>query len=488
MRDHAAFLARLRALDAEVVAAGMPAISARWWQTLDAFEHSARRRAVIRKGRRVGASTIVVPRLAVGEALFGGHLHTPGAPPLVYAFVSVRRGEAANRLRGVRAVLETLRIPFAERGESIELRDLPAEFRVVTSSHRAAVGETVAFAWLDEVSRWVDVDTSTNPASETVAALAPALATLPDARMWLVSSPLGHGDFHARSFAAGHTDVQFTDSFSTWEANPQLSEAQCRALEPDPRTFDREYGAIPSSDITESWFGDAIDLAIDAGRRGPERIRHDVRYTIGVDQAFERDCFGWSVCSSEVGPWDDLAKSRAVPRMTVVHELGAWKPDRSPREMARRLRREVCDRYHTRSAYADQHSGLAFRELAQDVGVRLEIISWTGSGEDSKAERFKRVRLAMYERALRIPDDAEFLRELRSVRGTILPSGSEKIEVPRTASGHGDRVSAMVLGASVALSRPPQLPPSRMTDWERRERHRAEAALGIMFSPGNFLF
>src|SRR5690606_11593409 len=124
------------------------------------------------------------------------------------------------------------------------------------------------------------------------------------------------------------------------------------------------------------------------------------------------------------------------PRITTVHEAGAWKPDRSPREMARRLLREVCRRYQTRRAYCDQHSGLAFKELASDVGLDLTIIPWTGTGDESKGERFKAVRLACYQGTFRLPDDPDLLRELRSVRGTILPSGGERIEVPRTALGH----------------------------------------------------
>lgn len=474
-RDSTRFLTRLRRLDAALVESGMPAIHPRWWQTIETFERSGRRRAVVRKGRRVGASTIVAPRLAVGEMLFGGHVHTPGTPPLVFAFLSVRRGEAAKRLHGVRAILDALGEPYHPVDGGIALANHPAVFQVVTANYRTNVGDTVAFAWLDEVARWIDTDSSTNPAKEVVASLAPALATLPDARMWLVSSPLGQIDFHARSF---EDERNFRDQFATWMATPLLTESDCRAMEPDPVTFDREYAAIPSEDITEQWFGDAVDIAVDRGRSGPGRIRYDVHHEIGIDQAFQHDRFGYAVVSSTVGPWDALLKERTQPRLTTVHETGAWKPDRSPREMARRLLREVCRKYETDRAVADQYSGLAFQELARDVGLKIEIIPWTAGGDQSKLERFKSVRLAMYEGTFRIPDDPSLIAELKSVRGTILPSGGERIEVPRTSSGHGDRVSALVLAGSVALSKPPQLPESMLTDWERRERENTELPFG----------
>jgi len=90
-------------MEAQIVAAGLPPKPAWWRETVERFERQGKRRRVVRKGRRVFASTCVAPRLAVAEMLFGEHEHIPGTPPLVYAFLSVKRDEAANRLRGVRA-------------------------------------------------------------------------------------------------------------------------------------------------------------------------------------------------------------------------------------------------------------------------------------------------------------------------------------------------------------------------------------------------
>jgi hypothetical protein len=73
------------------------------------------------------------------------------------------------------------------------------------------------------------------------------------------------------------------------------------------------------------------------------------------------------------------------------------------------------------------------------------------------------------------------------VRGVILPSGGERIEVPRTVEGHGDAVSALVLAASIALSFGAQdAPPVKVLpgtpEWHAQEqgRLREQAARHVL--------
>src|SRR5258706_5009813 len=153
-RDPATFLSHLWALEDALIDAGFPEMPERWRREIARFERSGKRRFVIRKARRIFASTCVAPRLAVCEMLFGEHEHLPGTPALVYAFLSVKKGEAAKRLDGVRSILDVLGEDYVERGETIELTNRPAVFAVVTANFRTNVGDTVAFAWCDEVARW----------------------------------------------------------------------------------------------------------------------------------------------------------------------------------------------------------------------------------------------------------------------------------------------------------------------------------------------
>jgi hypothetical protein len=453
MRNQDTFLRALWAMERALVASGLEPMPEWWRREIERFYRTGKRRWTVRKGRRVFASTCVAPRLAVAEALFGGHEHIAGSPPLEYAFVSVKKPEALKRLDGIRAVLQRLGVLFSERGETITLKEYPATFVVMAASFRTAVGGTCAFAWLDEVSRWNDDKNGKNPAEEVVASLAPALATLPGAKMLLISSPLTDEDFHAKQFDLGDTSAQHTSFGETWVINPTMTEAMTHAEEPDPRIWSREYAAIPSPVVTLNWFGIALDASLARGF-ADEPIIDWVRYTVAIDPAFTRDKFGWAVGSS-----------RAIPgqkRVTRVHETGAWPINgRKPSEMVELLRSEVCIRYHvgdeTSRVLTDQHEGSSFSELASQSAVRLEVISATGTGENSVLSNYSSVRIAMLEGTLLLPNDSSLHKELRRVSSRFLPSGHESIVLPRDGTaGHLDRVSAMVLLCAQMLKRSAQ--------------------------------
>lgn len=516
-RDQSRFLARLWAMEDALVKSGLKPMPEWWRRQIARFYQSGKRWLVVRKGRRVFASTCVAPRLAVAEMLFGEHEHTPGSPPLEYVFLSVKRDEAANRLIGVTEVLDRLGVKYGPGGEqhgrhSIVLAGRPAVFRVVTVRANTAVGGTVAFAWCDEVSRWNDDKTGKNPAELVIGSFAPALATMPNAPLFLVSSPFSVNDYHAKAFDRGDTARQMVAFGNTWTINPTLTEEKTRELEPDHATWLREYAAIPSETVEDNWFGEAIDRAVDDDI--PRIIPPGVRPIVALDPAFDPstpDKFGWAVITSEPRPVPKAPKRRGpadpiveVPtirpgRLTLVRAVGAWDPDRSPLELAKRVRTEVLDVYdredpraELKRAYSDQFEGYSFAEVAKLGGINLDVVKWTGgTAETSKFQRFKAVRLAMLAGDFKIPNDPDLIRELRQVKRVLSASGNERIELPRDATGHCDRVAAVVLGGSIALLRPPTAaidttPPKQedlmreqaLREAEARKRKQSQTAAG----------
>ncbi len=455
VRNPDRFLSQLWAMERALVAAGLEPMPDWWRREIGRFYRSGKRRWVIRKGRRVFASTCVAPRLAVAEMLFGEHPHVPGSPPLVYAFLSVRNKESGARIPGIAAILEALEVPHAVAGQTIRVADQPAVFEVITASFRSSVGGTVAFAWCDEVSRWNDDKTSKNPAEQVITSLAPALATLPDARMFLVSSPLTTADFHAKAFDMGETDQQCVSFGTTWDINPTLTEAATRAAEPNERAWLREYAAVPVDGVEQDWFGLAVDMAL----QGEERlgVRNGMRPIFAIDPAFGHDYFGWAVITTEPSP--DPTKNR----LTWVQDSGSYPPNGNPREVLEKFRDLVVKPYmlmagrqdETPYVQTDQAEFYSLRDIARSVGLTLIHVPWTGgSGEGSKLTRFRAVRTAMLAGEIRIQERQQLIRQFRSVAGMLMPSGNERIEYARTGDGHCDELSAVVLGLSVALERP----------------------------------
>lgn len=465
-----AFLRFFDAQDAGLVAAGFPPTSPWWRRQLERFFRSGRRQFVLRVGRRGGKSSTLC-RVAVAWALFGEYKVPPGDIGIV-AFVSVSRDESSQRLRTIEAILGVLQVRYRRSGDAIELDDKNTGFKTFTASVAGVSGPTCLMVLGDELAKWKDADTGSNPAREVIASLKPTVATQPNAPLFWSSSAFGKDDFHATMFDRGDAPDQLVAHAATWEANPSVSEQSTHDLEPDLATWSREYAAIPSENVTDNWFGAAIDAAI--SDEPPPPLVAGLHAVIGIDAAFVRDCFGWAVAVSRVARRNE--KGRAI-RVTHLMASDAWKPDK-PSETIARFKREVCSKYEIpprqmSSVYADQHEGSSFSELARLAGVFLNIVPWTGgSGETSKLAKFRAVRLAMLEGTFVIQNDAALIKEFRSVRGILTPSGNERIEIPRTAQGHGDRVSAICLAGSIALERAAAEPDPPPTIIDTMREHR----------------
>jgi len=453
-----------------------------WWmgQIRKFFRALARgkvRRWVDRVGRRGGKSSTLC-RIAVCFALWGPWSVPPGDTGVV-SFVSVDKKEANARLVTIKALLDALGQSYEARTDEIEVPDRRLVFRVVTCSIRGTVGFTSVAIFADEMSRWEVKETAANPAREVMGTLRPTLATMPFGFEVCSSSPRTDDDYHAELFNGGDGEFQIVSQAPTWEANPTLSEDRTHGLEPDYRTWEREYKAIPSTAAQENWFGEALERSI---MDAPHARIPGIDYVISIDPAFDKDRFGWAVTASiTVGV--DVETTRPI-RSTVLFEAGDWVVDRSPSEMALKLRTEVVERYQPghNVVYTDQHEGHSFKELAAQAGLTLLVVPWTGgSGESSKLTRFRRVRMAMFEGQYRVPPDEKLLKQFRSVRGVLTPT-SERIEIKRTKEGHGDAVTAAILGGSIALSRSPNAvdgpgPKPGTREWhiqKRREERQKE--------------
>jgi len=492
-RDQGTFMARLWAMEATLLEQGFAPLPMWWRETIERFYRTGKRRLVVRKGRRVFASTSVAPRLAVAEMLFGAHRHLPGTPPHVYAFLSVKRGEATNRLRGVAAILVALGIRYRENAATatLELESYPAVFAVVTANFRTSVGDTVAFAWCDEVARWRDDDAGANPAEQVVGSLAPALATLPDGRLFLVSSPLGPDDFHARAYDLGETELQCVAFGETWTINPSLSKEETQKLEPDEKIWRREYAAIPSAAVSSAFDFDAADRAFrplpPGGRWQPIGV---VDASSGGGDSFTYAIAGYVVPSPPEGmsryrtarvpmlnlTVDIYGRERIVPdanetrEVLVYDERGgglilndewvrAQRPIFSLRDVSAfdgRFRGTLTGEQivstiaaHFRRAgvmtvVGDQRESLFLASAFARERLMFREIPWTNEG---KAESVRRLRRLFAEDAIVLPPREKLRKELTSYSERVTASGA--VVYSARGTGHDDEV-ALLLTATMA--------------------------------------
>ena len=255
VRDAKCAVDYLDELDRRLVLFGWPSTSQWWAGTLRRFYRSSGAQLVLRVGRRGGKSTTLC-RIAVLEALMGDHHVAPGDTATV-AIVSVNKDEARERLNTIEGILRVLGVKNKALADRIDLADRDLAFRVFAATVGGVSGFSGICIICDEVSKWLDKDARANPATEVLSSVRPTMAGLPNARIFLSSSPMTPFDAHAKAFDIGDTEFQQVAFAETWVARPALTKAATQRLESDPRRWEREYAAVPMEGDEDSFFSPA---------------------------------------------------------------------------------------------------------------------------------------------------------------------------------------------------------------------------------------
>ena len=222
-------------------------------------------------GRRAGKS-ITLALIAVYLTCFkdgSGHL-SPGERGSVMILATDRR-QARVIYRYVRALL--VNVPAL--ASLVEREDTDAivltnglAIEVMTAANRSVRGYTVIAALLDEAAFWRS-DESANPDSEILAAIRPAMATIPNSMLLVASSPYAKRgilyDAYRKHWAKdGPVLVWKAD---TRTMNPTVPQSVIDdAIERDPASAAAEYGAEFRNDIETFIAREIIDAATVPGR------------------------------------------------------------------------------------------------------------------------------------------------------------------------------------------------------------------------------
>ena len=446
-------LARFAALDRLLVAKGFPPTSPWWVDTLTRFYGRPARQLVIRAGRRAGKSSTLC-RLAVVEALWGRHAVPPGDVGTV-AIVSTTRDEAANRLATIEAILRAIGVAFRRSGDTIDATSLatkhPIRFKTFTASVSGVVGFTAICVICDEVARWRDVDTGTNPAKQVLASIRPTMATQPEARIVLSSSPLSILDAHYDAYEAGESVFQATAYAPTWVANPTLSEADTRQLEPDDTVWRREYLAVPSAEVDSSLLTAAEVQA--ATRATPLDVPYEKghSYLAAMDPAWKHDA------------WTLVVATHRIDVPTVIVSARQWRGTKanplSPDDVLAQIAAHLAT-YKLDSVWTDQAADVALRDIARRHGLATIISPSTAA---TNLERFENLRTVVRDRKIELPPVPDVMADLIGVRKRITRNGVG-VELPRINGRHCDYAPPIALIAARRIPAPEQFGPKPGTE------------------------
>lgn len=438
------FLARLWAMDDLVVQAGFHATSPWWRKEAERLvsvlaqggpDATVRlRRWIIRAGRRAGKSSFLC-RFAVAWAKWGPWFVPAGDTPVI-AFLSVSMNEAGARLRTIGEILTAIGEPFERRGDEIELTGSKRLLFKVFACNTHAVGFTSVLIIGDEVARWENREHTANPAALTVGSLMPALATQAYGFAILCSSAWSTDDYHAECFDAGNTDHQIVSEATTWEANPTLTEIDCRALEPDEATFSREYANQPQPGLSLALNQEHIKDAIRPAPTGEQG-----RAVLILDPSSGRgDGF-----ASGVARWVRAGELWELVISDLDAIAGKFYGIRSADSIVAELAHKA-KRAGATQVISDQREEMALSAAFMRHGLKYTSIPWTASSKPPAVDRLRRL---LADRQIVLPDDVALRKELASFQQKLMPSGY--VTYAARANGHDDRVAILLTAVMADL-------------------------------------
>ena len=254
-----------------------------------------------------------------------------------------------------------------ETRETIELRN-GVSIAVKTSSFRSVRGYTLLAAVLEELAFWRSED-SASPDKEVLAALRPALATVPDSLLIGISTPYSRSGALWEAFKDhfGHVDAPLVWKSESLRMNPTLNPATIQeALSADWEAASAEWLAMFRADIQAFIGHELIDAVTVPGRY--ELPRADgVQYHAFADPSGGRqDSFALAIGHRN-------AEGRAV--LDVLHER---RPPFSPEAVTLEFA-DVLKTYGLFKVVGDKYAGEWVAESFKKAGVIYQAAEKTAS-------------------------------------------------------------------------------------------------------------
>jgi hypothetical protein len=383
-------------------------------------------------GRRSGKS-FVMALLGVYLACFRNYQSFlgPGEKATVM-IVAADRKQARVVMRFVRGLLAapvlTARV-VNDTSDSIELRgDVVLE--VITASH-AVRGYSIAAALVDEVAFFAGDDASTSGA-EVIAAIRPAMLTIPDAMLICASSPYARRgplwESFRRYWGVDEANVLVWRA-PTLTMNPSVPRRLIdEAYEADPASAAAEYGAEFRTDVETFVARETVEACVAVGvrERAPLPEQHDY-------MAF---------CDPSGGSSDSmtLAVGHREGDVVVVDAIRERRPPFSPDDVVDEFS-ALLKGYGISKVSGDRYAGEWPSERFRDRGVGYE------PAEKPKSDLYRDLLPLINERRIELLDEPKLAAQLCGLERRTTRAGRDSID--HAPNGHDDVCNAVAGCASL---------------------------------------
>jgi hypothetical protein len=402
-------------------------------------------------GRRWGKTDAAASTIVAYEATMGGHeaYVRPGQPVICFQIAQDLR-MAKYSLHLIKATLESSPAMRAQIKDVVADRiDLKSGLTIVTvpPTLKSVRGYANPVTVLDEVGVWYQDSDSANPDYEIYRAVKPAQAQFPNKKLVGISSPWNKAGLLFSYFEAGTEGAKapiadrerFTNCLvahsPTGSSGHQRVTREFLRIEAarDPRAFEREYLAqfqdSISGFLSTLLLAHAVDVGVES--RPPDRTNY---YVAAIDPAFRHDSFALTVVHAD------------ATKGIVQDVIKRWSPkDGRPVDpgMVMREIAGILKTYGIPVVYSDQYQLESLQYIAGQLGFAIQGVDFTGT---SKAEIYGSLQSLVNTERIRLLDNAELLKELRSIEKRMLPGGGVQITAP--LGMHDDLATVTALAAA----------------------------------------
>jgi hypothetical protein len=393
-------------------------------------------------GRRSG-KTFVTAALAIHRCVFHEHQLPPGTEG-VFMCIAANQRQAAVLLRYVKGLLRQVPV-LAREIESDTSRSITFRNGTRLETHaanfRGIRGLTVIGACVDELAFLrSSADYSAVPAEELLEALRPAMATVPDAVLTLLSSPYAkRGEAYRlfdRYFGKEDAPVQVWRA-ATRTFNPTVSERTIRmAMERDEASARAEYFAEFRSDIDGYVSREIVDACTDTGITvRPYDPRY--RYVAFVDPSGGRvDAMTLAIAHSETR---DGVTAQILD--CVIEVKPPFNPDATVQRFV-----DVLREYRVTTVCGDRYAGEWTRQPFSRRNIRYV------PADQSRSDLYLALLPLLTSGRVRLLDLPALGLQLTGLERRTSTTGRDRID--HAPGGHDDAANAAA-GALVSLESKP---------------------------------
>lgn len=397
-------------------------------------------------GRR-GGKSIVAALVAVYLSTCRTYRLAPGERAVFPVIAADRRQSRVIR-RYVGGLLSSTPVlsQLIER-ETKDAIDLTTgiSIEIHTASYRTIRGYTCIGAACDEIAFW-PVDDAAEPDREILAALRPAMATVPGAVLLCLSNPYARrGELyraHRDHYGKDGDDVLVIQA-DTRSLNATVPESIIqRAYADDAASASAEYGAEFRSDVESYITLEVLESVTVPGRRELPPIQGRVQYFGFVDFAGGSGADSATLAIAH-------AEKMGGHRIAVLDLIREVRPPFSPEQVCAQFSK-LLRRYGLGSATADRYAGGFPVEAMRKHGIRLR------PSKLSKSEIYTDTLPLLNSSTVELLDHERLRAQLVGLERRTARGGRDSID--HGPSGHDDVANAvagaLVLAASKRERRP----------------------------------